>query len=257
MLMGQGGNIGVLSGADGLIVIDDQYARMAPKIQVALGEISDKPVRFLINTHYHGDHAGCNVEMHAHGADIIAHDNVRKRLMTSTENKVWNSTVEPMPKAAWPVITFSQNSSLYLNGQTISLTHAPHAHTDGDSLVYFAPANVLHMGDNFFHKMLPYIDVDGGGSINGMIAAQETGLALANADTKIIPGHGPLATKADSQKFHDVLVDMRNMIQVRIDAGDDIETILKSNPIEKYKEYASFIQPDLMAKIIYRSLSQQ
>ena len=255
MLMGQGGNIGVLNGADGKVVIDDQYARMAPKVQMALSKISDKPLRFLINTHYHGDHAGGNVEMHAHGAEIIAHENVRKRLTTPTENKVWNSTVEPMPEAAWPVMTYSTASHLYMNGQTISLVHTPRGHTDGDSIIYFAPANVLHMGDNFFHKMLPYIDVDGGGSINGMIAAQEKGLAIANADTKIIPGHGPLATKADLQKFHDVLVDMRDLIQTRIDAGEDIGTILKHNPIEKYKEYASFIQPDLMAKIIFRSLS--
>lgn len=255
MLIGQGGNIGVSNGADGMVVIDDQYARMAPKIQAALKDISDKPVRFLINTHYHGDHAGGNVEMHKHGADIIAHDNVRKRLTTPTINKVWNSTVEPMPEAAWPVITFSDNSTLYLNKQTIRLIHAPSAHTDGDSIVYFPEANVLHMGDNFFHNMLPYIDVDGGGSVDGMIAAQEKGLALANAETKIIPGHGPLATKADLQKFRDILVDMRGLIQTRIDAGENIDTILKNNPIEKYKEYASFIQPDLMAKIVYRSLS--
>ena len=256
MLMGQGGNIGVSSGPDGMVVIDDQYARMAPKIQAALADISDKPVRFLINTHYHGDHAGGNVEMHKHGADIIAHDNVRKRLSTPTQNKLWNQTVEPMPEAAWPVITYSEHSTLYLNGQTIVLTHVPNAHTDGDSIVYFAQADVLHMGDIFFNNMLPYIDVDGGGSVNGMIAALDLGLFLSFADTKIIPGHGPLASKADLQKSYDMLVDMRDMIAARIEAGENIDTILENNPLEKYNDQAAFIEPGLMAKIIFRSLTE-
>ncbi|MBL4871630.1 MAG: MBL fold metallo-hydrolase, partial [Robiginitomaculum sp.] len=256
MFKGQGGNIGVSNGPDGLVVIDDQYARMAPKIREALKAINDAPVRFLINTHYHGDHAGGNVLMHEHGADIIAHDNVYTRLSTPTQNKVWDRTVEPMEKAAWPVITYSQNSTLHLNGQIIQLIHTPNAHTDGDSLVYFTPANILHMGDNFFHNMLPYIDVDGGGSVDGMIAAQEKALSMIDSDTKVIPGHGPLATKADLQKTHDMLVDMRDMIQNRMEAGDSIDDILAANPIEKYVEYASFIKPDMMAKIIFRSLSK-
>jgi len=255
MFTGQGGNVGVSNGADGLVVIDDQYARMAPKIRAALKTINDKPVRFLINTHYHGDHTGGNVQMHKHGADIIAHDNVRKRLSTPTENKVWNSTVQPMPKAAWPVITYSENSTIFLNDQTIKLIHVANAHTDGDSLVYFPKANVLHMGDNFFNGMLPYIDVDGGGSINGMIAAQQLALDLADKNTKIIPGHGPLSSKADLQYFNDALVDMRDLIQARMEAGADIEAILKDNPLNKYEKYASFIQPDVMAKIVFRSLS--
>ena len=254
MLMGLGGNIGVSSGEDGLVVIDDQYAKMAPKIQAALKVISDRPVRFLINTHYHGDHAGGNVDMQALGANIIAHDNVYKRLTTPTQNKLWKNTVEPMPKAAWPVLTYTQKSTLHLNGQTIVLTHVKNSHTDGDSLVYFEQANVLHMGDNFFNAMLPYIDVDGGGSVDGMIKAQEVGLAIANDATKIIPGHGPLASKADLQKFHDLLVEMRNLIQVRIQKGEDLETILQDNPLDKYQQYATFIKPDVMAKIIYRSL---
>ncbi|PHS38632.1 MAG: MBL fold metallo-hydrolase [Robiginitomaculum sp.] len=257
MFAGQGGNIGVSNGADGLVVIDDQYARMAPKILAALETISDKPLRFLINTHYHGDHTGGNVEMHKHGADIIAHDNVRKRLSTPTENKVWNVTVQAVPKEAWPVITYSENSTLHLNGQTIKLIHVAQAHTDGDSLVYFPKANVLHMGDNFFNGMLPYIDVDGGGSINGMIAAQQLALSLADENTKIIPGHGPLSNKAELQYFNDALVDMRDLVQVRLEAGDSMEMLLKDNPLKKYEKYSSFIQPDLMAKIIFRSLSAE
>ena len=194
--------------------------------------------------------------MHEHGADIIAHDNVYTRLSTPTKNELWGRTVEPMEKAAWPVITYSQNSTLHLNGQTIQLIHTPNAHTDGDSLVYFTPANILHMGDNFFHNMLPYIDVDGGGSVGGMIAAHEKALSMINADTKVIPGHGPMATKADLQKTHDMLVDMRDMVKARMEAGDTIDNILATNPIEKYSEYASFIKPDMMAKIIFRSLSK-
>ncbi len=255
MLTGQGGNIGVSAGDDGLVVVDDQFASMAPKIMAALAALSDKNVRFLINTHYHGDHTGGNVQMHEHGADIIAHDNVRVRLSTPTENKLWGRTVEPVAEAAWPVLTYSSTSNIHLNGGKIEMIHIPNAHTDGDSLVYFSPANVLHMGDNFFNGMLPYIDVDGGGSVDGMIAAHDKALAMSDENTKIIPGHGPLATKADLQKTRDILVDMRALIQSRIDKGESLEALLESNPLEKYEEYASFITPKLMAQIIFRSLT--
>jgi len=255
MLVGEGGNIGVFSGEDGHLVVDDQFERMVPKILAAIKSIDDKPVRYLINSHYHGDHSGGNIGMREHGADIIAHDNVRVRLSTPTENKLWGRTTEPVDEAAWPVITYSEGSTIYINGGAVEMIHVPNAHTDGDSLIYFKDANVLHMGDTFFNNMLPYIDVDSGGAINGMIAAHDTALSMINDTTKIIPGHGELATKADLQKTRDMLADMRDIIKAEIATGDDLDTILARNPLEKYTEYGRWITPEIMTKIIFRSLS--
>jgi glyoxylase-like metal-dependent hydrolase (beta-lactamase superfamily II) len=255
MLTGAGGNIGLFSGEDGHLVIDDQFDYMVPNILAAVKAIADKPIKYVVNTHYHGDHAGGNVEMHEHGADIVAHDNVRKRLSTPTENKQWGRTTQPMAAEAWPVITYSNASSLYMNDGSVKLVHAPNGHTDGDSLVYFMPANVLHMGDNFFFEMLPYIDVDGGGSINGMIAAHDLALSMTNDDTKIIPGHGALASKADLQKTRDMLADIRSIVQAGIDAGEDVDTLVARNPLEKYTEYGKWITPEIMTRITFRSLT--
>lgn len=255
MLVGEGGNIGVFSGEDGHLVIDDQFDYMVPKIIEAIKQIDDKPIKYVVNTHYHGDHAGGNVEMHEHGADIVAHDNVRKRLTTPTENKQWNSTTQPMAPEAWPVITYSNTSTLYMNGGSVSIVHTPNGHTDGDSIIHFMPANVLHMGDNFFFEMLPYIDVDGGGSINGMIAAHDRALSLANDQTKIIPGHGELTNKAGLQQTRDMLADIRDIIQSGIDAGEDVNTLIARNPLEKYTKYGKWITPKIMTEITYRSLT--
>lgn len=255
MLVGEGGNIGVFSGADGHLVVDDQFARMVPKILAAIKSIDDKPVRYLINSHYHGDHSGGNIGMREHGADIIAHDNVRVRLSTPTENKLWGRTVQPVAEAAWPVITYSEGSTIYINGSAVEIIHVPNAHTDGDSLIYFKEADVLHMGDTFFHNMLPYIDVDSGGSIVGAIAAHDKALSMITDSTQIIPGHGPLATKADLQKTRDMLADMKSIIMAEIESGDSVDTIAARNPLEKYKEYGSFITPEIMTKIIFRSLT--
>lgn len=255
MLVGEGGNIGVFSGADGHLVVDDQFERMVPKILAAIKAIDDKPVRYLINSHYHGDHSGGNIGMREHGADIIAHDNVRVRLSTPTENKLWGRTTQPVDEAAWPVITYSDGSTIYINGSAVQMIHVPNAHTDGDSLIYFEGADVLHMGDTFFHNMLPYIDVDSGGAINGMIAAHDKALGMITDKTKIIPGHGALASKADLQNTRDMLVDMRDIIAAEIATGDDLDTILARNPLEKYAEYGRWITPEIMTKIIFRSLS--
>lgn len=255
MLVGRGGNVGLLAGDDGNFLIDDQYAHMAPKILAAVKAVNGKPVRFLLNTHYHGDHSGGNAVMQAHGADIIAHDNVRKRLTTPTDSKLWKRTIEPTVPETWPVLTYSENATLYLNGATVHIYHTPDAHTDGDSIVHFVEANVIHMGDNFFNRMLPFIDVDSGGSVDGVIAAHDIALALANEGSKIIPGHGDLASRADLQASRDRLVDMRDMIRARIEAGEGLAAILADNPLEKYAEYASFITPEILAEIIFRSLT--
>ena len=255
MLTGAGGNIGVFSGDDGHVVIDDQFDHMVPNILNAVKEIADKPIKYVVNTHYHGDHTGGNVAMHAHGADILAHDNVRKRLSTPTENKQWGRTTEPVAEEAWPVLTYSSATTLYMNGGTVKIIHAANGHTDGDSLVHFMPANVLHMGDNFFFEMLPYIDVDGGGSIDGMIAAHDLALSMVDDETKIIPGHGRLASKAGLQETRDMLADMRALIQSGINQGESLDTIITRNPLEKYAKYGKWITPKIMTEITFRSLT--
>lgn len=196
MLQGAGGNIGISTGEDGVFMIDDQFAPLSDKITAAIKTISPQPVKFLVNTHFHGDHSGGNANFEAAGAMIVAHDNVRKRL---SEN-------EKTANAGLPVITFSEDATFYQNGDDVFLTHVHNAHTDGDALVYFVQSNVLHTGDTFFNGRFPFIDINRGGSIAGDIAAAKKGLMLINDETKIIPGHGALAIKADYQKYHDMLV---------------------------------------------------
>jgi len=171
MLLGPGGNIGVSVGEDGVFVIDDKFSRFADQIVEQIRAITDAPIRYVINTHYHGDHSGANAEMKESGAIIVAHENVRKRMGMSFENKAFGQTVQATDPKLWPDITYSENATFHFNGQTVHAIHTPNAHTDGDSILFFEEANVLHMGDNFFFGLFPYIDVDGGGSLSGMIAS--------------------------------------------------------------------------------------
>src|ERR1051326_1716052 len=190
MLEGSGGNIGVCAGGDGIVIVDDQFAPLANKIKQALKGISDKPLKFVINTHFHGDHTGGNVEFGT-GATIIAHENVRKRLQEG--GTVGGNAVKPAPKAALPVITFNDRTTVHVNGEDIRAVHFPHGHTDGDSVIFFPQSNVVHMGDDFVTYGFPFVDVKSGGSISGMIAGNEKVLGMLSADAKIIPGHGPLS----------------------------------------------------------------
>lgn len=257
MLAGQGGNIGVSAGADGIFVIDDQFARFIPTILNEIKAISDGPIKFVINTHYHGDHSGGNAGMREAGATIIAHDNVRARMSTSNENKFWGRTVEATAPEAWPALTFSENMTFHFNGQTVEAVHVPNAHTDGDAIIYFREADILHMGDNFFNGMFPYVDIDGGGSVDGMIAALDRGLALAGEKTQIIPGHGPMSSKADMKAARDMLADVQARVKKHIDSGKKLDAILAENPLEDYAQYAAFINQENMIKIAYRSLTGQ
>ena len=215
MLQGAGGNIGISTGKDGVFMIDDQFAPLSEKITAAIKTISDQPVSFLVNTHFHGDHTGGNANFEATGAMIVAHDNVRKRLAADPKTA----------DAGLPVITFSEDATFYQNGDDVFLTHVHHAHTDGDALVYFAQSNVLHTGDTFFNGNFPFIDTNRGGSIQGDIDAAKKGLMLINEDTKIIPGHGKLATKADYQKYHDMLENVHTAV-----AAQSILLIQSSTP---------------------------
>jgi cyclase len=212
------------------------------------------PIRYVINTHWHGDHTGGNENLGRAGTVIVAHDNVRLRM--SMAQIVRGEAVPASPGGALPVITFSENLTFHLNGDDIRAIHVDNAHTDGDSLIYWTRANVLHMGDTYFNGMLPFIDLDSGGSIDGAIAAVETGLALANEETRIIPGHGPMARRADLVRYRDMLIDLRNRVGQGIAAGRTLDQIKAERLADGYGRPDGFISPDAMIETIHRSLTR-
>ncbi len=254
VLFGPGGNIGLSVGSDGVYMIDDKFANNAPEIIERVGEITDQPITYVLNTHLHGDHTGSNAQMKATGATVYAHDNVRARMQTSYENTTFGRTVEPREAEALPVLTFSETATLHFNGQTVKAIHVPHAHTDGDSIVHFAEANIIHMGDNFFHKMFPFIDLDAGGHMDGMIESHNVALALADEDTRIIPGHGPIASKAELTAARDLLVDIRTRVKTHMDEGKSLEEIIAAKPLADLSDYAAFIKEDGIITFAYRSI---
>ena len=252
MLTGEGGNIGVSIGRDGTLIIDDQYAPLAAKIGDALETLDGGSPRFVINTHWHGDHAGGNEAFAGSGAIIVAHQRVRQALQEERSIPLFDMHKPPSPRAALPVVTFDEHLTLHWNDQDIDLRHAPAAHTDGDAIVHFRTADVLHMGDTFFNGFYPFIDVDSGGSIRGMIAAAEQGLALAGADTKIIPGHGPLANRADLVAYRDMLVAAEATIGALRAAGKTPDEIVAARPTaELDTEWGDgFLAPDVWVRIV-------
>jgi glyoxylase-like metal-dependent hydrolase (beta-lactamase superfamily II) len=230
MLKGAGGNIGVSVGPDGVFLVDDQYAPLTPKIRAAVAALSDKPIRFVLNTHWHGDHTGGNENLGQAGALVVAHDNVRKRMSAEQFIEAFGSKVPPAPAAALPVVTFTDAVTLHLNGDEIQGLHVPPAHTDGDSIVHFRKADVIHGGDTFFNGMYPFIDLSSGGSVQGVIAAADRMLAMAGEGTKIIPGHGPLATKADLKAYRDMLSTVWQRVSSQAKAGKTLEQVTASGP---------------------------
>lgn len=216
MLTGSGGNIGVSAGDDGIVIVDDQFAPLAPKIIQALNGISDRPVKFVLNTHYHADHTGGN-EVFARTATIIAQENVRKRLQSGA--KAFGRDFPPSPKIALPIVTFNDRLTIHVNGEDIRAIHYPAGHTDGDVVVYFTQSNVVHMGDEFFNGGFPIIDVDNGGSARGLIAAVEKVLAAIPDDAKVIPGHGPLGDKASLRAYADMLKATSAAVEKEVRSG--------------------------------------
>lgn len=254
MLTGQGGNIAVFIGDDGVFVIDDQYAHLAKKIQSAIKKLSDKPIIFLVNTHHHGDHIGGNENMANVGATIIAHDNVRNRLSSNPtrEGKM-------LPVKALPVITFNDKLSLHINGEQVLVFHVENAHTDGDALLYFTESNVLHTGDNYFNGLYPYIDLNSGGSVNGYIDAVKRALILIDDETKIIPGHGEQSNKKEYLTFLNMLESLKTTILEEIEKGKTEEQVASNKDLTKTfddLDYSwGFINSEKIRRTFYKSLS--
>jgi cyclase len=254
VLFGRGGNIGLSYGADGNLLIDDQYAPLTEPILAAVRSVDPDPIRFVVNTHWHGDHTGGNENIGRTGAVIVAHDNVRRRM--SMDQVVRGEAVPPSPAGALPVITFTNTTTFHLNGDDVDVIHVEHAHTDGDSLVYWNRANVLHMGDTFFNGLLPFIDLDSGGSIDGAIAAVDQALGIANDDTVVIPGHGPLAHRADLVRYRQMLVNLRDRVAAEIRAGRTVDEVKALRLADPYGPPDGFISPDALIETIYRSLTR-
>jgi glyoxylase-like metal-dependent hydrolase (beta-lactamase superfamily II) len=257
VLFGAGGNIGLSYGEDGNIIVDDQFAPLSGKIAAAIAAIDPDPVRFVVNTHWHFDHTGGNENFGKRGAAIVAHDNVRVRMSADQVIAALDAKVPASPKAALPVVTFADGVTLHLNGDTLHVIHVANAHTDGDSLVHWQKANVLHMGDTFFHKdSFPFIDLSSGGSIDGVIAAAAKGLGLANAQTRIIPGHGPVASRAELAAYHAMLVDIRARVAAGIKAKRTLAQIQATRPAARYGMPGGFIKPDQFVGFVYESLTK-
>ena len=234
MLTGAGGNLGLSVGDDAVFLVDDQFAPLTPKILAAIAAITPKPVRFVFNTHWHGDHTGGNENLGKAGALIVAHENVRKRMSTEQFVQAFNQRVPPSPQGALPVVTFTDGVSFHINGDSLVATHVAPAHTDGDAIVHFTKANVIHMGDLFVSAGLPFVDRSSGGTNAGVVAAADKALSLANAETKIIPGHGALATKARLQLWRDALVGLHERMRREVAAGKTLEEVLAMKITEPY-----------------------
>ena len=256
-LEGQGGNIGVSAGEDGILMIDDQFAELAPKIRAALeklgGTVSKGEPRVLLNTHHHGDHTGGNDEF-GRVATIVAHENVRRRLESPAPRAGGSS--EPMAREGLPLVTYTDGVTLHFNGEAIRVVHFPSGHTDGDSVVFFTGSNVVHMGDLFFSGRFPFVDLDGGGSVRGLHANVGRILAELKDDAKVIPGHGPLSSKADLAKYHAMLGDALELAGRALAAGKTAEQMKKEKLLAKYEAWSwSFVNADRFVDTLARELS--
>jgi cyclase len=261
MLEGAGGNIAASIGEDGIVIVDDQFAPLADKIQASLKSlgITDKPVRFVINTHYHGDHTGGNAPFANAGSTVIAQDNVRKRMEaggTAGNGGSLKMEVPPAPKAALPVITFERDVTVHLNGEDIRALHFPAGHTDGDAVIFFPKNNVVHMGDDFVRYGFPFIDVASGGSVQGMISAMEKASAQLPADVKVIPGHGALSNLDDVREFVKMLKETSAAVQKAIDEHKTVEQMKQEKILDPWKKWSGeFIDSDKFIETLYNSLT--
>ena len=259
MLIGAGGNIGVSTGADGVLLIDDQFAPLHPKIVAAVEALKSGPVRFVLNTHWHFDHTGGNELFGKGGALLVAQDAVRTRLAAGQFFKAFNRDVPPAPPAALPAITFSEDMTFHWNGEEIEALHAPNAHTDGDAIVHFRKANALHMGDVFISGRYPFIDLESGGSLAGILAACDRVLAIADAKTRIIPGHGPLSGRDGLLKYRDMLMLARERIEAALAAGTSLDALLADSPLADLDPVwgGGFVKPEAFLRAVHASLEAE
>ncbi len=257
MLTGAGGNIGVSTGEDGVFLIDDQFAPLTPKISAAIAEVSDQPIRFLVNTHWHFDHTGGNENLGNGGAVIVAHDNVRRRLSTGGLIEFFKAEIPASPAAALPVITFADSVTFHLNGDQLHVFYVPAAHTDGDSVIHFKKANVVHTGDIYFNGRYPFIDGSSGGSVDGVIAAAELVLGMTDDQTRIIPGHGPLSDRAGLDAYILMLKHVRAEIGAMVEAGKSLEEVVAAGPTAAYDEVWGKTPggPEQFTTIVYQILA--
>jgi len=257
VLYGAGGNIGLCSGPDGALLVDDQYPQLSARILAAAKAANDAPLRWVVNTHWHGDHVGGNENMAAAGALLIAQDRVRQRMIEGQENKTFNRKVAPAPAKALPVVTFSDTTTLHVNGEDAIVFHVAPAHTDGDAIVWFPKANVVHMGDTYFSATYPIIDLESGGSIDGLIAASERVLAKIDGATRVIPGHGKVSDRAGLQGYHDMLVGVRAAVAKLVQQQKTLDDVVAAKPTAAWDETwgKGFMKPDLFTKIVYTELS--
>ncbi len=246
-IVGQGGNIGVSAGEDGVFMIDDQFAPLTERIRGLISEVTDQPIRFLVNTHFHGDHTGGNENLGRAGVLIFAHDKVRQRLLQIGA-----------PKEALPVVTFNDTTTFHMNGQTVHVLHVDRAHTDGDSMIHFREADVIHMGDVYFNGFYPFIDLRAGGSLQGTIAAVDVALGLAGENTRIIPGHGPISNRSELVAYREMLVRARDGVKPLIEDGRTVEEVIAAKPTANLDpDWADgFIRPAQFVRMIYSSLAR-
>ncbi len=255
MLQGMGGNIGVSAGDDGILIVDDQYAPLADKIKAALKGITDKPVKFVLNTHWHFDHTGGNPYF-GETAPIIAHENVRKRLQSGGNITFLKMEVPPASKAALPVVTFEDKVTVHFNGEDIRAIHFPKGHTDGDIVVFFPQSNVVHMGDDFFAGMFPFVDLESGGSVKGLIEDIAQIIPMLPPDVKVIPGHGPLATLDDLKKFEAMLRGASAAVAAAMKQGKTLDQMKQEKVLANFADWGKgFLNSDLFTEILYNDLS--
>ena len=258
MLTGEGGNIGVSVGEDGIVIVDDQFAPLADKIKAALKGITDKPLRFVINTHYHFDHTDGNA-IFQRDAPVIAHDNVRKRMEIGGSLGNLGSVemeAKPQAKEALPILTFDHDLTIHLNGEEIRVLHYPNGHTDGDSIIFFTKSKVAHMGDDFVTYGFPFIDLAGGGSVEGLIVAMEDGIAKLPTDVKVIPGHGPISTLDDLRTYVAMLKGTRAVVDEAIRHGKSLDQMKQGKIFEPWQKWSGdFISSDAFIETLYNDLT--
>jgi len=255
MVMEPAGNVGVSAGPDGAFIIDDQFAPMTDRIVAAVSELTEQSIKYVLNTHWHGDHTGSNENFGNRGHVIVAHDNARTRMMTDQYHLVFRAETPPHPEAALPVITFSDTMTFQFNDDVIYVIHVPAAHTDGDAIFYFEKADVMHTGDAFINRGFPLIDIASGGTIKGQIEATNKMLELVGPDTIIIPGHGPLADRERMIEIRDMLVQARNAVVKYLEQGMSLDEILAEKPLAGLEaEWGQgIVKGRLFVRIIYQS----